>query len=295
MNKILRDEDVIIIQKHYKNDFLKILYEKLNYYADEWMLDSFIFVPYFSPNCIFKCQSNTYGDAILKIGNPLELKNEINALLAYQGRLYCHLYEYDIDEGVFLEERIEPGTPLRNIKSLETRLEIFCSLYKKLYFITDDLTKYPSYINWINNAYHKICKTKYLNLAKHMEKALMYVNDLSKTYSQQFLLHGDLHHDNIILDRNNKYRIIDPKGVVGNPIFDLGQFMINENNHKYDENLYNLFQFMIDYFACNLNIPNQVIRKCLYIQAVMTECWNVEDKKEPDLGLIDFVYRLLES
>lgn len=44
--------------------------------------------------------------------------------------------------------------------------------------------------------------------------------DLLATTNQRLPLHGDLHHDNVIGDDERGWRVIDPKGLIGDPVFD---------------------------------------------------------------------------
>ena len=41
-------------------------------------------------------------------------------------------------------------------------------------------------------------------------------------------MHGDLHHDNILLRKDGSYAMIDPKGVAGPEILDLPRYIMNE-------------------------------------------------------------------
>jgi streptomycin 6-kinase len=47
------------------------------------------------------------------------------------------------------------------------------------------------------------------------------------------LLHGDLHHDNILLHDSRDYIVVDPKGVIGPRLFECGRFVHNffEDRH----------------------------------------------------------------
>ena len=51
--------------------------------------------------------------------------------------------------------------------------------------------------------------------------------ELSATQGTRRLLHGDLHHDNILLDRDRGWLAIDPKGVVGESEYEVGAALRN--------------------------------------------------------------------
>jgi len=115
-----------------------------------------------------------------------------------------------------------------------------------------------------------------------MQKAKAIYLSVSERYSKKMLIHGDFHHDNILQDNNGKYIIIDPKGVIGDPIFDVPRFILNE--YEYDKNvqLYNKINHIINNFEKSLDIPNEIIKKCLYVETAMGECWSVEDGSSPE-------------
>lgn len=67
-----------------------------------------------------------------------------------------------------------------------------------------------------------------MELTKHMKRAKDIGEEMFAKYPERTLLHGDLHHDNILLNANGDYSMIDPKGIVGPRIFDLPRFIMNE-------------------------------------------------------------------
>lgn len=47
-------------------------------------------------------------------------------------------------------------------------------------------------------------------------------------YPERVVLHGDLHHDNLLRRTDGSYAMTDPKGVLGPEILDLPRFLLNE-------------------------------------------------------------------
>lgn len=187
-------------------------------------LASFQLIPSYSANLIFTCESEKHGDAVLKIGgvSSKESLAEFHALSEYNGGRFCKIFDADMENGIILEERIQPGNPLREEASLEKRLEVFCSLHHDLHIAPSNQDVYPTYAEWVTRI------TEYMSrredcpqLYAYMKKAEELCLALSELYPQKLLLHGDLHHDNILLGAEEEYVIIDPKGVIGDPIFDV--------------------------------------------------------------------------
>lgn len=288
------------IIEHFGQRFYDKVLEDIKIYSEKWKLQILQLVDYYSVNCIFKCYSELLGDVILKIGNPCkEVFTEYNALCEYNGNRFCNVYDSDIDNGIILEEQIIPGTRLRDEKSFEKRLFIFTKLFNGLHIKPLNAKIYPTYFEWVSRITEYMSnRDDYKDLYSQMKKAKNICSLLSETYSKKMLLHGDLHHDNILLVSGGEYKIIDPKGVIGDPVFDIPRFILNEidddNNMTYDYYKKHVLK-VIDYFEKSLNIPSEVIKKCLYIETVMANCWCVEDNEEPDMDSVTFAEAVMEN
>lgn len=109
------------------------------------------------------------------------------------------------------------------------------------------------------------------------------------------LLHGDLHHDNILLDVENRYRIIDPKGVIGDIVFDIPRFILNEFDDILDDSFYNKFTQITRTLSLKLNVPEYDIRQLTYVEMCMANCWNVESREEPNHNEVQFTENLMNE
>ncbi|WP_028551201.1 aminoglycoside phosphotransferase family protein [Paenibacillus sp. UNC451MF] len=275
--------------EHITNRFGKAFYEKvlrdIEVYAEKWSLTFIEFIPSYSANIVFKCYAERLGNVVLKIAHPSfgEIYTEFNTLRQYNGRRFCRVFEADIENGVLLEECVQPGNPLRDESSLNSRLSVFCSLYKELHITPANTEIYPTYIEWVDRitdymSKRQDCEELYLHMKKAKDICLL----VSTLYSQKMLLHGDFHHDNILLGNDGEYVIIDPKGVIGDPVFDIPRFILNEFGDEITTELYMKINDIILILEERLNIPNNIIKKCLYVEAAMGACWSVEDGTTPE-------------
>ncbi|MCJ7841283.1 phosphotransferase [Lederbergia sp. NSJ-179] len=287
MNKhyhFTRKEIESIINRFGKDFYEKVLRD-LDVYAEKWTLTSFQFIPSYSANLVFTCYSENYGDAVLKIGNPAsaEILTEFHTLCQYNGRRFCKVFTADIDHGVMLEEWVQPGDTLRDESSLDKRLSVFCSLYQDLHVTPAKAEIYPTYIEWISRITDYMSKRQdCTELYLHMKKAKDIGLSISTLYSQKMLLHGDFHHDNILLSHNGEYKIIDPKGVVGDPVFDIPRFILNEFGDERTTEVYQKIKNIICFLEKNLMIPSDILKQCLYVETAMGMCWCVEDGASPE-------------
>jgi streptomycin 6-kinase len=269
-----------VIESWGNNVYLKIL-DEIKKCSEKWRLSSFSFFESYSMNAIFFCTSEIYGECVLKIGSNFqddEFMWEYNVLREYDGRRFVKVFESDIEietgKKVMLIERISPGKMLQDEKSLDKRLAVFSELFNGMHIRPQNTALYKKYADGVNDCVDKIsrrndCKDLYY----HMMKAKDIYISVSAVYNREMLLHGDLHYHNILLRDNGKYVIIDPQGRVGDTIFDIPRYILIEYyNTPVDERINNI-NHIIEYFENSLNIPNEILRQCFYIETASFECW----------------------
>lgn len=118
----------------------------------------------------------------------------------------------------------------------------------------------------------------------YLEKARKLRDRLLITSESEVLLHGDLHHDNILRQGEHEWVVIDPKGVIGYPLNETWAFIMDiERDTK----------FVADYFSFDL----QEIRDWYFVHVVMAACWTLEDNGEPTLfiTLAEKAHRLVSK
>lgn len=293
----LTKEQISKIKAHFGEEFyVKLLFD-IDKYSNVWGLSDFVHIDYYSVNCLFKCHSYIYGDCVIKIGKPCrETVTEYNALNEYNNDKFCKVFNADITNGVLLLECIKPATRLREITDSNKRLEIFINIFSHLHIKAKDASIYPSYINWVDNITNYMKqRSDYPEITAYMIKAQEACRNLSLVYNNKMLLHGDLHHDNIILSGNN-YVLIDPKGVIGDRVFDIPRYILNELfDISIDDTAFNKITYIIKTLSNNLKIPDGDIRKLFFIETTMANCWNIESQDIPSLKQIEFAYSLMNK
>ncbi len=285
------------IVDHFGRAFYEKVLKDVEAYSNKWRLEILQMVDYYSVNCIFLCHSEKFGDAVLKICKPsIEVLTEINTLQEYNGRRFCKVFDSDTENGVILEERILPGIRLRDEKSLEKRLSIFSSLFNGLHIEPAITGKYPTYVGWVSKITNYMSKREdYKALYSYMKKAEDICLFLDALYPKRMLLHGDLHHDNILLSSNGRYKIIDPKGVLADSIFDVSRFILNEFENDISVQLREKIYYIISFFEKSLNIPSSIIKQCVFVEVAMANCWNVESGTVPNMDEVIFAQNIMNS
>jgi streptomycin 6-kinase len=123
-----------------------------------------------------------------------------------------------------------------------------------------------------------------------LEAAQRMYSHLCASQSKPRLLHGDLHHDNVLLDSKRGWLAIDPKGVVGEPEYEAGAALRNpyECPGLFAEP--QTIERRVGRFERDLHLDAGRILAWAFAQAVLALIWAVEDGVVvgPDDGWIAF-------
>ena len=112
---------------------------------------------------------------------------------------------------------------------------------------------------------------------QYLNKARQLRDDLLVTSSESVLLHGDLHHDNM-LQNGDDWIVIDPKGVIGEPAYEVAAFIRNPIPELLVlNNAASIISYRIARFAEILELPERRILDWCFVQAVLAWAWALED------------------
>ena len=265
-----------IIESKGNGFYLKVL-QDYELYSEKWKLSDFEFDEDYSWFASFYCKSGLYGDCVLKIYDDDEIVREYNALLEYENSGgYCvKAFGYEPNDhtnGAILTERVFPGERLRDNSSLEKQLEIFLEFFNKLHIEPKNPEIYSLYTNGDIDTLDYIidrCEDN-KELYTHALKAKEIRLEISSVYNKKLLLHCALHSGNILSCGKGKYKVVNPLGVIGDPVFDTCAFLYHEcywHNRNPEK-----IEKVLDYLEKNLNIPDKVLRQCAYITVVKDQC-----------------------
>lgn len=280
-------------EKKIKNRFGLVFLQKIERLliplSLKWELSDLKLVNSFSSNLVFKGHSKKFGSIVLKFSDSTkEFSSEVNALDYFQGNSVCRVFDVDSENLVLLEECISPGEMLVLEKDLNKRLDIFCDLYQAIHIKKDisiqksgkikSLGGYKSYQDWVFQIEsYMVQQDEWKDIAIHMSRAKARYIEIAQNHAQNQLLHGDFHYYNILKGEYG-YKIIDPKGVIGNRIFDVPRYMLNEIWDLEDESIINQrIDQIFEVFSRKLFISKDILSMALYIEGAMAISWCVED------------------
>lgn len=225
--------------------------------------------------------------AVLKVRCPdNEMAIEIDALLAFAGQGVCAVYEHDADLYATLMERVLPGQTLATVvaDNDERATEIAIGLMQRLWRPAPAGYAFPTVADWargLERHRERFAGTTGPLPARLFEEAEDAFRWLLASTDNPHLLHGDLHHDNILSATRESWLIIDPKGIVGDPGYDLGAFLYNPIPGLLNlPNPARLIERRVGQLAEGLGMERERVRSWGIAQAVLSACWSVEGNED---------------
>jgi streptomycin 6-kinase len=223
------------------------------------------------------------GEAVvLKAGVPnRELETEIAALRHYHGRGSVRLLEADPEAGALLLERLEPGTPLAVLDDDEAATRIAAGVMRELWRPAPPEHAFPSVADW-GEGFERL-RARFDRgtgplPAALVERAEGLFRELLASAAPSALLHGDLHHENILAAGRAPWLAIDPKGVVGEPAYETGAFLRNPLPRILAAaDPRGLLERRIEIFTAELGLERERLRGWALAQVLLSAWWMIED------------------
>jgi streptomycin 6-kinase len=165
--------------------------------------------------------------AVLKLEKPGQaVQAQAAALAAWNGDGAARLLRFDATRGALLLERLVPGTPLATLCAEgrdDAATGVLAGLMQRLHRPAPPDALFADAHGWIRAI--EACGDPRLD-PRLRDRALALYRDLNASARPPMLLHGDLHHLNVLRD-GGTWRAIDPFGAVGEPEFDTGTLLTN--------------------------------------------------------------------
>ncbi len=112
----------------------------------------------------------------------------------------------------------------------------------------------------------------------YIDKAIKTADRLLNSQEKKVVLHGDLHQKNIVFSSRDGWVAIDPKGIIGEPAYDVGAFIRNpmpEILSYYQAS--EVIRHRILLFSRLLRLEPDRLKDWSFVQAVLAAAWALED------------------
>ncbi len=269
------------------DQWLRDIPVKINELGLEWDFEITRVMPHLSYSfvALVKYQGD---DAIIKMAPSDQcLEQEIQCLSGFQ-KDSPTIFHFDKRNNAALMEYIHPGDSLKKLVRAgydDQATRIICNIIRELRFQ-----------NKINYPFKHLSElAKDLNILighfdkKLLDKAIYLFQELTQDRSQDILLHGDLHHDNI-LSSGNDWKIIDPHGYIGDPVAEVGAMIRNPYDCFPDNmSLKKILARRLSILNDELSYGSEHINAWCYCISVLSVAWTYEGFKivnDSDIELI---------
>lgn len=224
-------------------------------------------------------------EVVLKLGVPCpELTTEANTLDLFQGVGAVHLLAHDARRGILLMERVIPGTPIYKLQSEAEATRTAATLMRELWRSPPANHAFPSLLTWFQ-AFERL-RNKFAGgsgpfPAKLVDKAERTFSALNTSTDRSLILHGDLHHANILFSKKRGWLAIDPKGICGDPGYEVGPFMLNRLPIGASESVtLQFFKQRLLIFSEELSISGRRLAQWSFCHAVLSALWDFEESAD---------------
>jgi streptomycin 6-kinase len=241
---------------------------------------------------------------ILKLGVPHpELSSEIAALRLYDGSGSARLSEAEPERGALLIERLLPGSMLLDLTDDDEATRIAAQVMRALWRPAPPAPEdavFPTAARWAAGLQR--LRARYDGgtgplPADMVERAEALFAELLASSGAPMLLHGDLHHENILSAKRAPWLAIDPKGLIGEAEYEVGALIRNPLPRLLElSDVTATLARRFDILAETLGFDRQRMIAWSWAQAILSAWWHIEDHShgwEPTIALAERLTPLL--
>jgi len=234
--------------------------------------------------------------AVLKLGaaEPGHLADEATALRLFAGHGSVRLLRSDAERGALLLEQARPGEPLGTLVPArdEEATAVLVGTLRALHRPAPASCSLPRVIEQAG-ALRRHLRSDGLVPARLAGRALALFEELCGDAEASVVLHGDLHHDNVVRAERAEWLAIDPHGAVGDPAYDVGSMLFNPRLMDRDPTLLALVPGRIEQLADGLGMAVDRVQAWGFVKAVLSQVWTCEGSPARVTRALD-VAQLLE-
>jgi streptomycin 6-kinase len=215
------------------------------------------------------------SEAVLKIGLPHdEARFEAQALRFLDGRGAVRLLHASEDGFSLLLERCLPGTDLWALDESEANA-IACRMLSRMWREPDPGAPFKSLSDyvapWWDDLPRSTAGTDYDQ--EVVAEAVAWGRALAAGQPRSVLLHGDFHPGNVLAAQREPWLFIDPKPLVGEPAYDLAQWLYNRARFVIQsDDAVAILRRRIDRFAADLGLDPARIAGWAFVKALGWHC-----------------------
>lgn len=221
--------------------------------------------------------------AMLKIAKVPEEQTSGQLMLWWDGKGAARILACDSENHAILIERAMGTRSLTRMAKEEKddeATQIICSVVKTLHTpknkpLPSTLVPIPIWFKSLESA-----KTKHQNI---LSQTAAIAHELLKEPQEPVVLHGDIHHENILDFGEHGWLAIDPKGLLGERGFDYANIFCNPNKEIALKP--GRLEHQATLIAEMAGLERSRLLKWIVAYAGLSAAWHFEDGSNPELAL----------
>jgi streptomycin 6-kinase len=267
-----------IRQNQSDSAWLHALPALLEQLAARWSLSLEPHFPEIAINYVAPATRADGTSCVIKVSRHIgETRNEIEALRLWDGDGAARLLAAAPDIGALLIERLVPGTMLVDVARTGDgdATVIAAGLLRVLWRPLPQhhgLRPLESWCAAYDRNREALSRGAGGFPAALFRRADAMRQDLLTSTEMPSVLHGDMHHFNVLRAERAAWLAIDPKGLAGDRCFDVCQFFRNPDAVPTSVN-----RRRLDIFCAELDLDRTRTRDWCFVHAVLDACWDFED------------------
>jgi streptomycin 6-kinase len=216
---------------------------------------------------------------VLKVSRYVEeTSNEIAALRLWDGHGAVRLLEADPESGALLLEYVAPGTMLLEVAGTDddAATVIAAGILRQLWRPVPrrhGLRPLDSWCDAYNRNREALSRATGGFPAALFRRADAMRRELLTSTETAVVLHGDMHHYNVLRAQRAPWLTIDPKGLTGDRCFDVCQFFMNPGDGVPPS----VNRRRLDIFCAELGLERARTKDWCFVHAMLNACWDFED------------------
>lgn len=226
---------------------------------------------------VLRGHSETLGPVIIK-SSPIaaEFRAEATALDLAAAANVARLYDVDFARSIMVMERIMPGTQLCDVPMPDDDATLLAAnAVATMWRPVPQPDGLHPLRGWMRDLFEWQPRPELIptDLVQHAQEI---GSSLLATSTHTCLLHGDFQHHNLLQRANGDWAIIDPKGLLGDPGFEIAAWMDNPPGVTVRDDYRSVAARRIAIWAAETGLDRQNLSAWAFVGTVLSACWSAE-------------------
>ena len=218
---------------------------------------------------------NSNQNAILKIAPTNQNIVTEAKWFQYFDKGIPKIYWVDEEHHAFLKDHLDPGKPLSSLIEIDddNATRIICQVIRELQSTKQMIPLPFQHLSTLSSCF-SILEGRIDS--RLLSQAVSWFHELTSESTHAVLLHGDLHHENI-LSSGETWKVIDPHGYVGDPVFECSVMIYNPTLFPQEHSLPQTIERRLKILSEELRFDAKRVHAWAFCMTMLSIAWTVED------------------